>query len=71
MEKTKIITLDPGNPDHQRMIQSMLAVRAQPIVHPDSLVIADEKPQKVLTASDLENIRAAEEKRARKAAKLR
>lgn len=69
--ENKRITLDPNNPDHQRMISNMLAARANPIkmLAGDTLSMEPTPAQKVLTPSDLENLARAEAKRARKAAR--
>lgn len=65
-----VVTLDPMNEKHRQFIHTVLAARQAPvIVAGDSLKVGDKKPQKVLTVSDLENIRAAEEKRERRALK--
>jgi hypothetical protein len=68
--KPTVVTLDPLNEKHRQFIHTVLAARGAPVViAPDSLKVGDTKPQKVLTVADLENIRAAEEKRERRALK--
>ena len=70
MEGKRTLMLDPNNPEHQKMIRNMLAVRANPIVSRDSLETGRQPMQKILSPADVENIQRAEAKRARKAAKL-
>jgi hypothetical protein len=67
-----VVVLDPANPDHRRLVQAMVMARNAPvaIVSPDSLSTSRvQPPQRVLSVSDLENIRRAEEKRERRALK--
>lgn len=71
-KKGETLVLDPENPEHQAFMRNFMDARSAPVPMPrDSLDLNDRRPQRVVTDYDVEAIRRAEDKRARKAAKLR